>query len=211
MSVDMEKRRVSTRTTRYFQELQFVTGQLKSESQEYLDLATRAWNDHAQSLAEQGSSGVERLTLLATIFLPLSLSSALLAMNSRFRDLGPLLGDFLGTAILLGSFAILFIMIVNPLRATLGLATSEWHSVAYLGPLSYTRCLQILCLIAVLAVSSLTVLLMIGRGRSTEFIVVSITAVISIAVIFRVHFTMAYEYLVLKFNQKRETKRCGLV
>ncbi|KAK7423026.1 hypothetical protein QQX98_001316 [Neonectria punicea] len=47
------------------------------------------------------TDGVNRLTLLATIFLPLSLSAGVLSMGTRFRDLGNLLYDFIGVTVLL--------------------------------------------------------------------------------------------------------------
>ncbi|KUL89638.1 hypothetical protein ZTR_00488 [Talaromyces verruculosus] len=49
---------------------------------------------------------VERLTILATIFLPLSLAAGVLSMQSRFKDMGVLLYDFLGVSVLLGVFAV---------------------------------------------------------------------------------------------------------
>ncbi|KAG2024277.1 hypothetical protein GB937_003928 [Aspergillus fischeri] len=49
---------------------------------------------------------VERLTILATIFLPLSLAAGILSMQSRFKDAGVLLYDFLGVSVLLGAFAV---------------------------------------------------------------------------------------------------------
>ncbi|UKZ69193.1 uncharacterized protein TrAtP1_010203 [Trichoderma atroviride] len=49
------------------------------------------------------SGNVQMLTLLATIFLPLSLSAGVLSMQSRFKDLGDLLYDFFGVVVLLGA------------------------------------------------------------------------------------------------------------
>lgn len=40
--------------------------------------------------------GVQQLTLVATIFLPLSLAAGVLSMQIRFKDLGNLLYDFFG-------------------------------------------------------------------------------------------------------------------
>jgi hypothetical protein len=51
------------------------------------------------------TDSVERLTLLATLFLPMSLAAGLLSMQSRFKDLGYLLYDFVGVVVLLGCLA----------------------------------------------------------------------------------------------------------
>lgn len=48
---------------------------------------------------------VELLTILATVFLPLSLSAGILSMQSRLKDLGALLYDFVGVIVLLVAFA----------------------------------------------------------------------------------------------------------
>ena len=53
-----------------------------------------------------GAIGVTRLTILAAIFLPASLSSSLLAMSTRFKDLNLLLYDFVGVFFLLGAMAL---------------------------------------------------------------------------------------------------------
>jgi hypothetical protein len=47
------------------------------------------------------SGNVQTLTLLATIFLPLSLSAGVLSMQSRFHELGVRLYDFFGIVVLL--------------------------------------------------------------------------------------------------------------
>ncbi|KAK2595125.1 hypothetical protein QQS21_007151 [Conoideocrella luteorostrata] len=59
--------------------------------------------------------GVQQLTLLATIFLPLSLASGVLSMQTRFKDLGSLLYDFFGVIVLLGAIVVtsFLIMIVT--------------------------------------------------------------------------------------------------
>ncbi|KAI1813466.1 hypothetical protein GGS20DRAFT_586492 [Poronia punctata] len=61
--------------------------------------------DLARSLKETES--VQRLTLLATIFLPPSLASAILSMQTRFQDLGYLLYDFFGVLVLISAVALL--------------------------------------------------------------------------------------------------------
>jgi len=44
---------------------------------------------------------IKVLTVLATVFLPLSLSSGVLSMQTRFKDLGDVLYDFFGVVVLL--------------------------------------------------------------------------------------------------------------
>ncbi|KAL6886074.1 hypothetical protein GGI43DRAFT_277062 [Trichoderma evansii] len=56
------------------------------------------------------SGNVQMLTLLATIFLPLSLSAGVLSMQSRFKDLGDLLYDFFGVVVLLAAVVALLIV-----------------------------------------------------------------------------------------------------
>jgi hypothetical protein len=58
------------------------------------------------------SDHVERLTLLATVFLPMSLAAGILSMKSRFKDLGDVLYDFFGVVILLGYGAILLFTVM---------------------------------------------------------------------------------------------------
>lgn len=56
------------------------------------------------------SEQVRFLTILATIFLPLSLAAALLSMSTRFKDLGVLLYDFVGVGLMLGTTALLIVL-----------------------------------------------------------------------------------------------------
>ncbi|KAH7235025.1 uncharacterized protein BKA55DRAFT_708962 [Fusarium redolens] len=62
--------------------------------------------------------GVQQLTLLATIFLPLSLAAGVLSMQTRFKDLGTLLYDFFGVVVLLAAI-VLIIMILLSLMTVL--------------------------------------------------------------------------------------------
>ncbi|KAK3311555.1 uncharacterized protein B0T15DRAFT_549165 [Chaetomium strumarium] len=71
------------------------------------------------------SKNVQILTLLATIFLPLSLSAGILSMQARFKDLGQLLYDFFGVVVLLAAavallvFAMLVFSLLNEVESTL--------------------------------------------------------------------------------------------
>lgn len=57
--------------------------------------------------------GVQRLTLVATIFLPLSLAAGILSMQTRFKDLGTLLYDFVGVVVLLGAIVVVIVIGMN--------------------------------------------------------------------------------------------------
>ena len=59
------------------------------------------------------STSVKRLTILATIFLPLSLSASILSMQTRFVDLQLKLYDFLGVFVIVGSAAVLTLFLVR--------------------------------------------------------------------------------------------------
>jgi hypothetical protein len=69
--------------------------------------------------------GVQQLTLLATIFLPLSLAAGVLSMQTRFKDLGKLLYDFFGVVVLLAAI-VLFIMILLSLMNVLNELDSKF-------------------------------------------------------------------------------------
>lgn len=59
----------------------------------------------AQRISIEQANSVNQLTLLAAFFLPLSLSAAILSMQTRFADLGVLLYDFLGVMVILVALA----------------------------------------------------------------------------------------------------------
>ncbi|KAF2726854.1 hypothetical protein EJ04DRAFT_597080 [Polyplosphaeria fusca] len=56
---------------------------------------------------------VSILTVLAAVFLPLSLASAILSMSTRFQELGPLLYDFFGVSWIFCTFALLCSVMVR--------------------------------------------------------------------------------------------------
>lgn len=61
----------------------------------------------------QESISVKRLTILATVFLPLSLSASILSMQSRFIELKLKLYDFIGVFVIVGSAAVLILQLVK--------------------------------------------------------------------------------------------------
>ena len=58
----------------------------------------------------QGSGSIWLLTLLAFIFLPLSLASSVLSMQTRFAELHFLLYDFCGVLMIIGSLTVLIFL-----------------------------------------------------------------------------------------------------
>lgn len=57
--------------------------------------------------------GVQKLRLLATIFLPLSLAAGVLSMQTRFRDLGTLVYDFFGVVVLLAAIVLIIMILLS--------------------------------------------------------------------------------------------------
>jgi hypothetical protein len=93
-------------------DLQLASTRLKKQSVTNLARHQRNWDIYLNTLNVHESEGVKRLTLLAAVFLPLSLSASILAMNTRFVNLRLLLFDFLGVFVLLGSITILFYIVI---------------------------------------------------------------------------------------------------
>ncbi len=80
------------------------------------DIIQTDWDQRQIAVEIKSAEESARLTLLATIFLPLSLSTSLLAMSTRLKKLHLLLYDFVGVAILLSSLAVVIYGIVLTLR-----------------------------------------------------------------------------------------------
>ncbi|KAF5003033.1 hypothetical protein FDECE_10405 [Fusarium decemcellulare] len=75
------------------QEMNAKLGMLQIQVQQVLGMSA-TYTDEVQG------KSVQRLSLLATIFLPVSLASSLLSMNVRAADLGPLWYDYFGLAVI---------------------------------------------------------------------------------------------------------------
>ncbi|KAF5648006.1 hypothetical protein F52700_1220 [Fusarium sp. NRRL 52700] len=73
------------------------------------------------------SGNVQMLTLLATIFLPLSLSAGVLSMQSRFKDLGDLLYDFFGVMVLLVAVVALLLVAMFVISSAKELESRLWR------------------------------------------------------------------------------------
>jgi hypothetical protein len=72
-----------------------------------LDRRDQRYNLFLKNLSIDDSTSIKRLTILAAIFLPLSLASGILSMQTRFAALHLLLYDFLGVFLLIASFTAL--------------------------------------------------------------------------------------------------------
>lgn len=103
---------VPTTLAEYLLEVSASSTQLAQISRDNTQRYESAWIAYRDTLDVYESRGVKRLTLLATIFLPLSLSASILAMNTRFRDLHLLLFDFVGVFFVLGSFALMIYVFI---------------------------------------------------------------------------------------------------
>ena len=80
-----------------------------------IDRVIRSFEYQNKALNVRESVSVKRLAILASIFLPLSLASSLLSMQTRFVNFHLLLYDFFGVFVLIGSITILMHFIVRGL------------------------------------------------------------------------------------------------
>jgi hypothetical protein len=80
--------------------------QLKARTRELFDVLSYRVN------VNQADS-VNQLTMLAAIFLPLSLAAGVLSMQTRFSELNFLLYDFVGVVLILGTMATLLAIITR--------------------------------------------------------------------------------------------------
>lgn len=127
--VDLTTRNLEIETTgspptalaEYVLDIRSLSTQLAKISQDNMDRYQKAWEAYRDILNVHESQGVKRLTMLATIFLPLSLSSSILAMSTRLAHLHILLYDFVGVFLILGSLALVFYIII-----TFGNKVSDW-------------------------------------------------------------------------------------
>ena len=72
-----------------------------------------AWNSYQQIQSIRASEGVTRLTVLAAVFLPLSLASSMLAMEHRLNELHLRLFDFIGIFFVLSSLAFVAYLLIS--------------------------------------------------------------------------------------------------
>lgn len=93
--------------------LQHTCHQRLARVQRSIDRVQRASEIRDRQLNMEKSNSVKRLSILATVFLPLSLSASILSMQNRLTDLGLKLFDFLGLFLILGSAAVLILILVK--------------------------------------------------------------------------------------------------
>jgi hypothetical protein len=77
------------------------------------------------------TTNVQQLTLLATVFLPMSLAAGVLSMQSRFKDLGSLLYDFFGVVVLLAAIVMLLLVILSLLAYAKEQESRIEHNMVY--------------------------------------------------------------------------------
>ena len=93
--------------------LQKLCHQRLNSTRRSIDRLNRSFDAQDKVHNIQESTSVKRLTILATIFLPLSLSTSILSMQSRFVDLKLKLYDFIGVFVIVGTVAVLILLIVS--------------------------------------------------------------------------------------------------
>lgn len=114
----------------YILETRYSIAQLNQLSQDNTERYQRGWDAYRELRNVDGSLDVKRLAVFATIFLPLSLASSILAMTTRFADLGPLLYDFVGVSLIIGSLALVLYILIALSNKALEIAQRQKMSVA---------------------------------------------------------------------------------
>ncbi|KAL8897099.1 MAG: hypothetical protein Q9207_007383 [Kuettlingeria erythrocarpa] len=97
----------------YVFECRSSSAQLARLSRDNMERYQAGWDTYREVLNVHESQAVKRLTMLATIFLPLSLASSILAMSTRLVDLHLLLYDFIGVFLVLSSIAFVLYNIIT--------------------------------------------------------------------------------------------------
>jgi hypothetical protein len=105
---------LSPELQRLFAALRFSSKLLIGLAARNLAYDQRIWDIRRKTLDVHESESVKPLTILAAFFLPLSLSSSILAMRTRLVDLHLLLYDFVGVFTILASLAILLYVVIGP-------------------------------------------------------------------------------------------------
>ena len=86
--------------------LRAFCSQRLSNIKQHLDRINGQFENFNNELNVRESYSVKRLIIVASIFLPLSLASSVLSMQTRFVDLHLLLYDILGVFCLISSFTL---------------------------------------------------------------------------------------------------------
>lgn len=97
----------------FFKSLQGAYFQLKKSVSRHTGYGERLRHIYLTSLNINRSQSITRITVVISVFLPLSLGAGLLSMQTRLVDLNYLLYDFIGISILLGFFMVLAYLAVT--------------------------------------------------------------------------------------------------
>ena len=108
-SVLSSEQRIREQTVR----IRSMCAQLTKLNSRRIERRDQRYDLFVKNLSIDDSISVKRLTILAAVFLPLSLASSILSMQTRFVHLHLLLYDFLGVFLLVASFAILIYLVLR--------------------------------------------------------------------------------------------------
>ncbi len=124
LNSDAHSRRWGT----YVHDSRFLVHQTKVVSTSLVERWQLEIQLQSDKVAIKSADAAFRLATLATVFLPLSLASSLLAMTTRFKDLRLLLYDFLGVSVLLVTAALLAWIIIRMANNPYGLTRNVVYS-----------------------------------------------------------------------------------
>ena len=151
------------------------------------------------------NNSVQRLTVLATFFLPMSLATGILSMGTRFKDLGPLLYDFFGVLVLVITFVVLYLsglfLLENKFRyLRLPALFLTFVVVVGYGPLVLSSFLVGMFDDVVLGAKIL------GFGTAASIVAIPIIAIVTLGVFIAIGYVRATR----KQKQKRNQEQTGL-
>jgi CorA-like Mg2+ transporter protein len=98
---------ISASMTLHLLQIRSASAQLISLAEHNLSQYQQAWDTYRDLLNIREAEGVKRLTVLAAIFLPLSLSASILSINNRLVDKPLRLFDFVGVFFIVSWLALL--------------------------------------------------------------------------------------------------------
>src|SRR4051794_40377924 len=114
-------------------QIRSTSAQLISLAEHNMSQYQQAWDTYRDLLNIHEAEGVKRLTVLAAIFLPLSLSASILSINNRLVDDPLRLFDFVGVFFIVSWLALLayaLIVMFNKLARSMNAdnANASWES-----------------------------------------------------------------------------------
>ena len=124
--------------------------QIRSTSAQLISLAEynmsqyqQAWDTYRDLLNIREAEGVKRLTVLAAIFLPLSLSASILSMNNRLVDEPLQLFDFVGVFFVVSWLALLVYVLIVMFNKLVSYMNADNENASW-GPGRWTRFVPVL-------------------------------------------------------------------